>query len=135
MRRLVWIHAGRKPIMLVLSWRGSYSVASTWYTIKFIIESSGELISASVWSNSHNSLFFLLFKWDKFIKDILHSVLLVDGNPRWTHPLHNPVYKPKDINKNIFGLIPYNKVCLSAWCFNWPFTIYSHIWLWQYNIE
>jgi hypothetical protein len=23
MRRLVWIHAGRKPIMLVLSWRGS----------------------------------------------------------------------------------------------------------------
>jgi hypothetical protein len=24
MRRLVWIHAGRKPIMLVLSWRGSY---------------------------------------------------------------------------------------------------------------
>ncbi|XP_060568566.1 thyrotropin-releasing hormone-degrading ectoenzyme-like [Ruditapes philippinarum] len=47
--------------------------------------------------------------WDKFIKDILHSVLLVDGNPRWTHPLHNPVYKPKDINKNIFGLIPYNK--------------------------
>jgi hypothetical protein len=24
MRRLVWIHAGRKPIMLVLSWHGSY---------------------------------------------------------------------------------------------------------------
>jgi hypothetical protein len=24
MRRLVWIHAGRKPIMLVLSWRGSF---------------------------------------------------------------------------------------------------------------
>jgi hypothetical protein len=24
MRRLVWILAGRKPIMLVLSWRGSY---------------------------------------------------------------------------------------------------------------
>jgi hypothetical protein len=24
MRRLVWIHAGRKPMMLVLSWRGSY---------------------------------------------------------------------------------------------------------------
>jgi hypothetical protein len=24
MRRLVWIHTGRKPIMLVLSWRGSY---------------------------------------------------------------------------------------------------------------
>jgi hypothetical protein len=24
MRRLVWIHAGRKRIMLVLSWRGSY---------------------------------------------------------------------------------------------------------------
>jgi hypothetical protein len=24
MRRLIWIHAGRKPIMLVLSWRGSY---------------------------------------------------------------------------------------------------------------
>jgi hypothetical protein len=23
MLRLVWIHAGRKPIMLVLSWRGS----------------------------------------------------------------------------------------------------------------
>jgi hypothetical protein len=23
MRRLVWIHAGRKPIMLVLSWHGS----------------------------------------------------------------------------------------------------------------
>jgi hypothetical protein len=26
MRRLVWIHAGCKPIMLVLSWRGSYIV-------------------------------------------------------------------------------------------------------------
>jgi hypothetical protein len=25
MRRLVWIHAGRKRIMLVLSWRGSYT--------------------------------------------------------------------------------------------------------------
>jgi hypothetical protein len=25
MRRLVWIHAGRRPIMLVLSWRGSYA--------------------------------------------------------------------------------------------------------------
>jgi hypothetical protein len=24
MRRLVWIHAGRKCIMLVLSWRGSF---------------------------------------------------------------------------------------------------------------
>jgi hypothetical protein len=24
MRRLVWIHAGRKHIVLVLSWRGSY---------------------------------------------------------------------------------------------------------------
>jgi hypothetical protein len=24
MRRLVWIHAGRKRIMLVLSWRGSF---------------------------------------------------------------------------------------------------------------
>jgi hypothetical protein len=24
MRRLVWIHAGRKPIMLVLSWHGSF---------------------------------------------------------------------------------------------------------------
>jgi hypothetical protein len=24
MRRLVWINAGRKPIMLVLSWYGSY---------------------------------------------------------------------------------------------------------------
>jgi hypothetical protein len=24
MRRLVWICAGRKPIMLVLSWRGSF---------------------------------------------------------------------------------------------------------------
>jgi hypothetical protein len=24
MRRLVWIYAGRKPIMLVLSWRGSF---------------------------------------------------------------------------------------------------------------
>jgi hypothetical protein len=24
MRRLVWIHAGRKRIMSVLSWRGSY---------------------------------------------------------------------------------------------------------------
>jgi hypothetical protein len=23
MRRLVWIHAGHKPIMMVLSWRGS----------------------------------------------------------------------------------------------------------------
>jgi hypothetical protein len=26
MRKLVWIHIGRKPIMLVLSWRGSYIV-------------------------------------------------------------------------------------------------------------
>jgi hypothetical protein len=26
MRRLVWVHVGRKPIMLVLSWRGSYVV-------------------------------------------------------------------------------------------------------------
>jgi hypothetical protein len=25
MRRLVWIHAGRKRTMLVLSWRGSYN--------------------------------------------------------------------------------------------------------------
>jgi hypothetical protein len=25
MRRLVWMHAGRKPIMLFLSWRGSYN--------------------------------------------------------------------------------------------------------------
>jgi hypothetical protein len=25
MRRRVWIHAGRKPIMFVLSWRGSYN--------------------------------------------------------------------------------------------------------------
>jgi hypothetical protein len=27
MRRLVWIHAGRKRITLVLSWRGSFFVA------------------------------------------------------------------------------------------------------------
>jgi hypothetical protein len=26
MRRLVWIHAGRKSIMLILSWRGSFRV-------------------------------------------------------------------------------------------------------------
>jgi hypothetical protein len=26
MRWLVWIHAGRKPIMLVLSWRGSFII-------------------------------------------------------------------------------------------------------------
>jgi hypothetical protein len=26
MRRLVWIHAGSKPIMLVLSWHGSFIV-------------------------------------------------------------------------------------------------------------
>jgi hypothetical protein len=25
-QRLVWIHAGRKPIMLVLSWRGSFVI-------------------------------------------------------------------------------------------------------------
>jgi hypothetical protein len=25
MRRLIWIHASRKSIMLVLSWRGSYN--------------------------------------------------------------------------------------------------------------
>jgi hypothetical protein len=36
MRRLVWIHAGRKPIMLVLSWRGSnifanLEASSFWY--------------------------------------------------------------------------------------------------------
>jgi hypothetical protein len=28
MHRLVWIHAGRKPIMLVLSWRGSFYIGS-----------------------------------------------------------------------------------------------------------
>jgi hypothetical protein len=26
MRRLVRVHAGRKPIMLVLSWRGSFDI-------------------------------------------------------------------------------------------------------------
>jgi hypothetical protein len=30
MRRLVWIHAGRKRIMLVLSWRGSYYMFVLW---------------------------------------------------------------------------------------------------------
>jgi hypothetical protein len=43
MRRLVWIHAGRKPTMLVLSWRGSYdtmmsvSVKIYEYVIYFIL--------------------------------------------------------------------------------------------------
>jgi hypothetical protein len=31
MRRLVWIHGGRKPIMLVLSWRGSFFFAKVAY--------------------------------------------------------------------------------------------------------
>jgi hypothetical protein len=29
MRRLVWNHAGRKPIMLVLSWRDSFFIKFT----------------------------------------------------------------------------------------------------------
>jgi hypothetical protein len=33
MRRLVWIHAGRKPIMLVLSWRGSYNFPCTYIPV------------------------------------------------------------------------------------------------------
>jgi hypothetical protein len=36
MRRLVWIHAGRKPIMLVLSWRGSYSITIILQGLKWI---------------------------------------------------------------------------------------------------
>jgi hypothetical protein len=36
MRRLVWIHAGRKPIMLVLSWHGSYVIVS-YFIIIFIL--------------------------------------------------------------------------------------------------
>jgi hypothetical protein len=31
MRRLVWIHADRKPIMLVLSWRGSFVPQKLYY--------------------------------------------------------------------------------------------------------
>jgi hypothetical protein len=35
MCRLVWIHAGRKPIMLVLSWRSSYIVITSGEVIAF----------------------------------------------------------------------------------------------------
>jgi hypothetical protein len=34
MRRLVWIHAGRKPIMLVLSWHGSNAFLTTYIAIE-----------------------------------------------------------------------------------------------------
>jgi hypothetical protein len=37
MRRLVWIHAGCKPIMLVLSWRGSYIMLWRMLKYRFIL--------------------------------------------------------------------------------------------------
>jgi hypothetical protein len=33
MRRVIWIHDGRKPIMLVLSWRGSNIIAEYQYNL------------------------------------------------------------------------------------------------------
>jgi hypothetical protein len=37
MRRLVWIHTGRKPIMLVLSWRSSNVIHWQWQNIYYWI--------------------------------------------------------------------------------------------------
>ncbi|XP_060568448.1 aminopeptidase N-like, partial [Ruditapes philippinarum] len=46
---------------------------------------------------------------DLFIREVVQFVLWYDGLATFTHPLHNPVYKPKNISKDIFDDIAYLK--------------------------
>jgi hypothetical protein len=68
MRRLVWIHAGRKPIMLVLSWRGSY-IKWTCLSIKLdktIHNLRGKIQNMLSYYNSNNCLKVVYSKQSTF---------------------------------------------------------------------
>jgi hypothetical protein len=87
MRRLVWIHAGRKPIMLVLSWHGSYvfvcfySPVSMWWDVGTSVDSWQ---SGWTWLYPNNCRKYVIIrKWNNTNVCLCALVYIKDGHIRY----------------------------------------------------